>query len=106
MSIRPVVFNGMMQTTPEVSTLKQNENNKPMFQQQNMQTQFTKETNHQMKKVNDPNDAENQDFKYDAREKSKNEYEGNQGKKKKKKNMQEEGKVMKKATSGSFDISI
>lgn len=105
MSIRPIVFNGMMQTTQEISSIKQNENNKPAFQQQNIQTQFTKETVHQMKKVNDPNSTENQENKYDARDKGKNEYEGNRGNKKKK-NLKEEGAVMKKAHHQGFDMSI
>ena len=43
MSIRPVEFNGMIQRTQDVSTLKQNEDNKPFMEQQNIQTQFSKE---------------------------------------------------------------
>lgn len=31
MSIRPIDFNGMVQRTQDVSTLKQNEDNKPVF---------------------------------------------------------------------------
>ena len=31
MSIRPVDFNGMIQRTQDVSTLKQNEDNRPFF---------------------------------------------------------------------------
>ena len=40
MSIRPVEFHGIVQRSQDVSTLKQNEDNKPMLQQQNVQTQF------------------------------------------------------------------
>ena len=44
MSIRPVEFSGVVQRSQDMSTLKQNEDNKPMLQQQNVQTQFAKET--------------------------------------------------------------
>ena len=34
MSVRPVDFNGMIQRTQDVSTLKQNEDNRPVGEQQ------------------------------------------------------------------------
>ena len=42
MSIRPVEFSGVVQRSQDISSLKQNEDNKPMLQQQNVQTQFAK----------------------------------------------------------------
>ena len=48
MSIRPVDFNGMVQRTQDVSTLKQNEDNKPVFQQQVLGTKLEKETQQQL----------------------------------------------------------
>ena len=38
MSIRPVDFNGMIQRTQDVSTLKQNEDNRPVVEQQTIFT--------------------------------------------------------------------
>ena len=67
MSIRPVEFHGVVQRSQDVSALKQNEDNRPMLQQQNVQTQFAKETMRH-------NDSDNPEQKFDAREKGSNEY--------------------------------
>lgn len=103
MSIRPVEVNGMIQRTQDVSTLKQNEDNKPMLQQQNIQTQFSKETIHHLKQVNHADDTENQQKRYDAKEKGSNEYVNQQKKKKEKK---KDGKVIVKSQVGGFDVKI
>lgn len=42
MSIRPVDFNGMIQRTQDVSTLKQNEDNRPVVEQQTIFSQEMK----------------------------------------------------------------
>lgn len=104
MSIRPVDFNGMIQRTQDVSTLKQNEDNKPLLQQQNIQTQFGKETVRHMQQVTHADDAENQQKRYDAKEKGSNEYVNQQQKKKKEK--KKDGKVIEKSGFGGFDIKI
>lgn len=104
MSIRPVDFNGMIQRTQDVSAMKQNEDNKPLLQQQNIQTQFSKETVHHLKQVNHANDAENQQKRYDAKEKGSNEYVSQENKKKKEK--KKDGKVIVKSASSGFDIKI
>lgn len=70
MSIRPVEFSGVLQRSQDVSTVKQNEDNKPMLQQQNVQTQFAKETIHHMQQVNHANDSDNPEQKFDAKEKA------------------------------------
>lgn len=105
MSIRPIDFNGMVQRTQDVSTMKQNADNKPVFEQQVLVNKMQKDTQLNMKQVNHGEDAQNHQKKYDAREKGSNEYEGShneRGKKEEKK----EGKVVKKAAYGSFDIKI
>lgn len=104
MSIRPIDFNGMIQRTQDVSTLKQNEDNKPVMEQQNIQSQFSKETIRHMQKVNHADDAENQQKRYDAKEKGSNEYVNHQ--KEKKKEKKKDGKVIEKSMSGGFDIKI
>lgn len=75
MSIRPVEFSGVVQRSQDVSALKQNEDNKSMLQQQNVQTQFAKDTMHHMQQVTHANDSDNPEKKFDAREKGSNEYE-------------------------------
>ncbi len=104
MSIRPVEFNGMIQRTQDVSTMKQNEDNKPVMEQQNIQTQFSKETVRHMQQVTHADDAENPKKRYDAKEKGSNEYVNQQ--KQKKKEKKKDGKVIAKSTSVGFDIKI
>lgn len=105
MSIRPVEFSGVVQRSQDMSTVKQNEDNKPMLQQQNVQTQFAKETVHHMQQVNHANDSDNPEQKFDAREKGSNEYENRRNKKKKQEG-KNSGKVMAKAVRGGFDMKI
>lgn len=106
MSIRPVDVNGMIQRTQDVSTLKQNEDNKPVLEQQNIQTQFSKETIHHMQQVTHADDAEEHKKNYDAKEKGSNEYVKQQQDKKKEKEKKKDGKVMEKSSAGGFDIRI
>lgn len=104
MSIRPVDVNGMIQRTQDVSTMKQNEDNKPVMEQRNIQTQFSKETIHHMKQVTHADDTQNQQKRYDAKEKGSNEYVNQQ--KNKKKEKKTEGKVIEKSAFSGFDIKI
>ena len=92
MSIRPVDFNGMIQRTQDVSTLKQNEDNRPVVEQQ---TIFSQE----MKKV------EQNLHRYDAKEKGNGHYEKEERKKKDKKQQKADNVYLKGQTSG-FDIKV
>ncbi|MCI9080716.1 MAG: hypothetical protein HFI70_00040 [Lachnospiraceae bacterium] len=105
MAIRPVEFSGIVQRSQDMSTLKQNEDNKPMLQQQNVQSQFAKETIQHMHQVNHANDSDNPEKKFDAREKGSNEYEDHRTKKKKKKE-ENSGKVNVKASARGFDMKV
>lgn len=104
MSIRPVEFSGVVQRSQDISTVKQNEDNKSMLQQQNVQTQFAKDTAHHMQQVTHANDSDNPKKKFDAREKGSNEYEDRRNKKKKAEE-KNSGKVSVK-TTGGFDMKI
>ena len=104
MSIRPVEFSGVVQRSQDVSTVKQNEDNKSALQQQNVQTQFAKDTTHHMQQVTHANDSDNSQKKFDAREKGSNEYEDRRNKKKKAEE-KNSGKVSVK-TRGGFDMKI
>ena len=108
MSIRPVDFNGMIQRTQDVSTLKQNEDNRPVVEQQTIFSQEMKKVEQNLHQVVHAREKENAGYRYDAKEKGSNEYEGNGGKKgqKKKKEDQSEGKVIFKGQKSSFDIKI
>ena len=100
MSIRPVEFHGVVQRSQDVSALKQNEDNRPMLQQQNVQTQFAKETMQHMRQVNQANDSDNPEQKFDAREKGSNEYE------KKKEKEDNSRKASTKTRPGGFDMKV
>lgn len=108
MSIRPVDLNGMIQRTQDVGNMKQAEDNKPVVEQHNIQVLQQKQEEQLAHKVQDTQEKENFAFRYDAKEKGSNEYEGNGGKKgqKKKKEDQSEGKVIFKGQKSSFDIKI
>ena len=108
MSIRPVDLNGMIQRTQDVGNMKQAEDNKPVVEQHNIQVHQQKQEEQLAHKVQDTQEKENFAFRYDAKEKGSNEYQGNGGKKgqKKKKEDQSEGKVIFKGQKSSFDIKI
>ena len=91
MSIRPVDFNGMIQRTQDVSTLKQNEDNRPVVEQQ---TIFSQEM-----------EKENAGYRYDAKEKGNGHYEKEERKKKDKKQQKADNVYLKGQTSG-FDIKV
>ena len=96
MSIRPVVLNGMIQRTQDVGNLKQQEDNRPIVE-------------HQLThRVQDPEEKENDGYRYDAKEKGNNEYEGESGrhKKRREEEPENEGKVILKGQGSHFDIKI
>ena len=105
MSIRPVEFSGVVQRSQDVGTVKQQEDNKSNLQQQNVQTQFTKETSQHMRQVHHANDSENPKQKFDAREKGSNEYEDRRRKRKKSEGKESEAKDFA-PIRGGFDMKI
>lgn len=106
MSIRPIDFNGMVQRTQDVSTVKQNEDNRPNLQQQVLSTQIQKDTDQNLHQVNQSEDAQNYQKKYDAKEKGSNEYQQNRREKEKKEEKQSGRVILKSPYGGGFDISI
>lgn len=108
MSIRPIDFSGMVQRTQDVSTLKQNADNKPTFDQQLISVKMQKDTQQSSKQVTHGEDAENYQKKYDARDKGSNEYVADRRKKDKKdkKENKKDGTATLAHPRGSFDIKI
>ena len=106
MSIRPVVLNGMIQRTQDVGNLKQQEDNRPIVEQQNIQIEQQKHEDQLTHRVQDPEEKEND--RYDAKEKGNNEYEGESGrhKKRREEEPENEGKVILKGQGSHFDIKI
>lgn len=107
MSITPLGFQGMIQRTNDIGIIKQNEDNKPVLEQQNIQFQQVKQEHALTHKVAKAEEKENDNFNYDAKEKGNGSY---QEKKKQKRKKQEDennnGKVIVKGQIGHFDIKI
>ena len=103
MSVRPVDFNGMMQNQQNVSNVKQNEDQRPILQQQQAFQTVVKQEEASARQVVNKNDLSREEYKFDARDGSKNEYQNNQRKKKEK---MEDGHVRIKGMSGGFDMTI
>jgi len=105
MSIRPIDFNGMVQRTQDMGTLKQNEDNKPVVDQHVFSVKVQKDAQQNLHQVNRSEESQNNQKKYDAREKGSNQYQGSfqEGRKDKKKS---KDKVVKKNVYEGFDIKI
>ena len=82
MSVRPIDIM-MVPQMNEVSHIKQEENQRPVVEQQTITTQVQKETDTKAEQVQHKENADNHQKKYDAKDKSQNEYPGghHQGKK-------------------------
>ncbi len=110
MAIGQIELNNAMTRIQDYSAQKQNEDLKSVVQQGQAQDKFNKELNQDMKtvvKINQEeyqNKTQYQNKQFDAREKGSNQYFGDGGKQKKKKEKSED-KVLKKQNSG-FDIRI
>ena len=105
MSIRPVVLNGMIQRTQDVGNLKQQEDNRPIVEQQNIQIEQQKHEDQLTHRVQDPEEKENDGYRYDAKEKGNGHYEKEERKKKDKKQQKADNVYLKGQTSG-FDIKV
>lgn len=101
--IRPIEFNGTVQRTQDVSTIKQNEDQKPVHDQSNFQQKVQKNTEHLTHEVSNKDNADYSQQKYDAKEKGKNQY-SRQDQKRQKKEKEPKEKVILK--NKGFDIKI
>ena len=67
MSIRPVDMNGVIQRTQDVGTLKQQQDMKPMVDQQNIQIEVQREEYRQSEQVTRKDDSQTEDHRFDAK---------------------------------------
>lgn len=105
MAVGPVTLNGVIQRTQDIGVLKQQEDNKPLVDQQQIQTHMKHQEQRQLKQVKHADDVSNHEKRYDAKEKGNNEYQGN-GQKKKQSEEKENGRVVLKQESGRFDMKV
>ncbi len=104
MAIGPIEMTGMVTRSQDISLFKQNEDNKPMIDQSNIQVSVQKKAHDQNQQVNQADNAEYHEYRYDAKEKGNGSYQDNRNKNKKDKK-EEDGKVVIKQTAG-FDMRI
>ena len=104
MAIGPIEMTGMVTRSQDISLFKQNEDNKPMIDQSNIQANVQKKVHDQNQQVNQADDAEYHAYRYDAKEKGNGSYQEN-NKRKDKNPKKTDGTVKEKRSSG-FDIRI
>ena len=102
MAIGPVILNGVVSVSQDYSAIKQNADNKSMIHQQGFQVQMEKKIDIKHTRVVENEQMRKEERKFDAREKSDNEYSGDGGRRKKE---NANGKVIVKGHS-SFDMKI
>ena len=95
---------GTIVRSQDYTTIKQNEDNKSVAQQSVLVQDRQKEDTQKTRQVNQGEDAQWQQKKFDAREKGNGSYEGDGGNKRKK-GKEPDGKVVLKG-QGGFDIKI
>lgn len=105
MAVGPVTLNGVIPRSQDISTIKHQEDNKPVVEQHNIQTTMKTQGERQLKQVNHKDDAKDHKKKYDAKEKGSNEYRGQKGKKKKPEEQDEKKPDVRQQFSG-FDMKI
>lgn len=101
MAISPFEINGMMGRTQDFTVFKHQEDNKPLVEQSVLQNQAQKQVQDKSEKVQTSGQSETQQQKKDARDKGSNEYTGDGGKnRKRKQEVPLEGRVVPKGSSG------
>lgn len=100
--ISPIVFQGTIQRTQDVSQLKQNEDTKPQTEHMTIANQQQQKEIKKHEQVTKQENADKHQDKYDAKEKGNGTYSGQQGKRDKKE-QEDDGKVIVRQ-SASFDV--
>ncbi|MBE5882254.1 MAG: hypothetical protein E7289_08125 [Lachnospiraceae bacterium] len=107
MAIGPMQLNGILTRTQDFTVIKQNEDMKPMTDQAMFQNTMEKAVEKKLTQVKESEDTDTYQRKQDAKEKGKNEYQGDGGQNRRRSNSEfsADGKVIRKGSQG-FDCSI
>lgn len=105
MTISRVELQGQVTRAQDFTTIKHNEDNKTMVDQTNIQRQFDQNVDNRLRQVNQGEQTENREKRFDAKEKGNGTYSGDGGKRRKKEEKEEDGKVVLKGRGG-FDMKI
>lgn len=106
MSISRIELQGQITRAQDYTTIKHNEDNKGLVDQNNFQNQFHKAVDNRMTQVHQGENTENPNKRFDAKDKGSGEYAGDGGQNRKKdKDKNTDGKVTIKNMS-RFDMKI
>ncbi len=106
MTISRVELQGQITRAQDFSNIKHNEDTKGMVEQTNAQLKNDAAVELRLHHVNDMEQSENHQKKFDAKEEGSNEYAGDGGRNRKENKKQEDGKVILKGASQGFDLKI
>lgn len=105
MAIGQIEIQGQITRAQDFTSIKHHEDTKSTVEQANVSVQFSKQVEAQVTKVKRGDQPEYYNKKFDAKDKGSNEYHGDGGQNRKKKEEKEpDGKVLLKGV-GSFNIS-
>lgn len=109
MGIDAVHLNGAMTGIQDYNAMRHQEEARGLLNQTNYQNQFNQKVENKMNQVQSKDDLENQNRKFDAKEKGDNSYSGDGGKRRNN-DSQKDGIVKVKssapAVGGGFDMKI
>lgn len=108
MAIGQIELQGQITRAQDFTALKHNEDTRGTVEQANVGEQISKQIEKQVERVNKKEQPEYHNKKFDAKEKGNNEYSGDGGKSRKKKEkapVEPDGKVLLKGI-GNFDLSL
>ncbi len=104
MALSPIMFNGTIGASQNVAELRAGEEGKVNILQGEATRRTEDDTSGKLNRVREADDADNNLRKFDSSEKGDNEYAGDGGRNRKKKD-NKDGRVLIK-NKGGFDISI
>ena len=102
MAISPIVLNGAITATQDISALKAHDDSHASVLQSTTQNKIEHQVERKLNMVRRQDDVKNNDKGFDAREKGSNEYTGDGGARRRR---NEDGEVIIKG-KGGFDVSI
>lgn len=106
MGIDAVHLNGAMTGVQDYANMRHQEDSKGMLNQANFQNQFNQKVDNKMNQIQSKEDLDNQNKKFDAREKGGNSYAGDGGERRNKKEEDAKSEVRAPYLGGSFDMKI
>ena len=107
MGIGPLELSGAISRTTDFANIRHNQENKTMVDQTNVNLSLNRQAVAKANTVERGNDANNDQKKFDAKEKGSNEYSGDGGKRRNNQNNKnKDGIVIPKGPTGGFDIRI